>query len=40
VKRQVLAEVMERGLLGFYVLDCSKSLAAKAEAKKEQLGKA
>jgi len=40
VKRQVLAEALERGHLGFYVLDCSKSLSAKVEAEKEKLGKA
>jgi hypothetical protein len=40
VKRAVLKETLVNGQLGMYVIDCSKSLAAKVEAKKEALGKA
>jgi len=40
VKHAVLAETMEKRMLGFHVLDASKALAARIEVKKEELGKA
>jgi len=40
VKRAVLNECMESGRFGYFLLECSKSLGAKAKAKKEALGKA
>ena len=40
VKKAVLKELLTQGLLGHYVQACSKSLAAKVAARKEELGKA
>ena len=40
MKRVLLKELLRNDQLGMYAVDCSRSLAAKVEAKKEALGKA